>query len=130
MTSPGIPLSELLARFILHHSQVKTSDSTVRHAAFLPKDGQTSVFRISELYDSDVWEIGIREVASKRKQPLVGRADITMATVLKIGLQVTPHEPPPRHADIINWPDEKSAQRLKAIELAAEAQYHPNLTTD
>jgi hypothetical protein len=56
----------------------------------------------------------------------VGRADISVAAVQKIGLQVTPHEPPPRHANIVNWPDEKSAQRLKAMELAADAQYRPS----
>jgi len=129
MDSSAISISELLSRFVFHHSHVKSSDSTVRHAAFLPKEGQTSVFRISGITDSDIWDIG-DEVAFRRQLPLVGRADISVAAVLKTGLQAARHEPPPRHANIVNWPDEKSAQRLKAMELAAEAQYHPNPTTD
>jgi hypothetical protein len=125
MDSSAISISEQLSRFVLHHSHVKTSDGTVKHAAFLPKDGQTSVFRISGITDSDIWDIGNDEVALIRKLPLVGRADISVAAVLKTGLQVASQEPPPRHANIVNWPDEKSAQRLKAMELAAEAQYSP-----
>lgn len=130
MDSSAISTSEQLSRFVLYHSHVKSSDSTVRYAAFLPKDGQTSVFRVSGIADSDIWDIGNDEVAFKRNLPLVGRADISVAAVLNSGLQVAPHEPPPRHANIVNWPEEKSAQRLKAMELAAEAQYRPNLTTD
>jgi len=128
MNSSAISSSEQLSRFVLYHSHVKFSDSTVRHAAFLPKDGQTSVFRISGISDSDVWALGYREVASKRNLPLVGRADISVAAVLKIDLQVMQNVPPPRHADIINWPAERSAQKLKAMELAADAEYHPKPT--
>jgi len=72
MNSSEIFISELLSRFVFHHSHIKFSDSTVRHAAFLPKDGQTSVFRVSGITVSSIWDIGNNEVAFKRKLPLVG----------------------------------------------------------
>jgi hypothetical protein len=37
---------------------------------------------------------------------------------------VIPQEPPPRHANIIGWPEEKSEQKQIAMELAAEAQFY------
>ena len=45
----------------------------------------------------------------------IGRADIFTATVYKNKLTVVPSEPPKYHADIKNWPEEKSKQKLLAI---------------
>ena len=116
--------SEILARFVFHHSHIRSSDNSVKPAAFLPKDGMTSVFRISNLADQEVWEIGEHEVVPKRGRPLLGRADLSVFTVINNGLQVRPQEPPLRHANIVGWPDEKSKQMLVAIELAASSQLY------
>ncbi|HNW08195.1 MAG TPA: hypothetical protein PKZ55_03275 [Verrucomicrobiota bacterium] len=40
----------------------------------------------------------------------------------KARVTVAPSEPPPRHANIEGWPDEKSARKLIAIDLANAAQ--------
>jgi len=37
---------------------------------------------------------------------------------------IIPDNNPPRHANIINWPAEKSEQKLIAIELAENSQLH------
>jgi hypothetical protein len=116
--------SELLARFVFHHSHIRASDNSVRPAAFLPKDGMTSVFRISNLTDQEVWEIGEREVVPRRGHPLLGRADLSVSTVINNGLEVRPQEPPLRHANILGWPDEKSKQTMIALELAVSSQLY------
>lgn len=116
--------SEILSRFILYKDYYRSSDLSVKYAAFLPHRGETSVFRISGITDQEVWEIGEREVAEKRKKPILGRADIGASNVIAKNLKVLPKEPPQRHANIVGWPEEKSEQKLIAIELAAEALFH------
>jgi hypothetical protein len=121
-----IETAETLARFILQRNWIRPSDNTVKHAAFMPNphNGETSVFRIAGLNDQDVWQIGDREVAARRDKPLLGRADIHAFNVVSKELHIVPNEPPPRHANIVGWPDEKSKQLQIAVELAAEAQFH------
>ena len=66
--------SETLSRFVLQKTYIR-ADNTVRPAAFLPnpKNGETSVFRISGITDNEVWAIGERGVALIQKNPyLVG----------------------------------------------------------
>ena len=125
MVEPVIP-SEVLSRFIMQMNWFRPSDNRVRYAAFMPnpKNGETSVFRISGISDREVWEIGDREVGLRRDKPILGRADIGASFVITKGLNVVPNEPPIRHANIIGWPEQKSEQRLVAIELAAEAIFY------
>ena len=89
-----------------------------------PTNGQTSVFRIYDLSDKEVWDIGDREVASRIGKSVLGRADIGASNVMEKGLRAFPSEPPVRHANIVGWPEEKSEQRLISLELAAEALFH------
>jgi len=121
-----ITQSEVLSRFIMQANWYRLSDNRVRYAAFMPnpKNGETSVYRISGISDREVWEIGDREVGLKRDKPILGRADIGASFVITKGLNVVPSEPPVRHANIIGWPEEKSEQRLVALELAAEAIFY------
>ncbi len=125
MVEPVIP-SEVLSRFIMQTNWCRPSDNRVRYAAFMPnpKSGETSVFRISGISDREVWEIGDREVGLRRDKPVLGRADIGASFVITKGLNVVPSEPPIRHANIVGWPEEKSEQRLVALELAAEAIFY------
>jgi len=92
----------------------------------MPRNGETSVFRISDLSDKDIWDIGDNIVAVALKKPILGRGDIKAAIVIRNHLKVVPNEPPPRHANIINWPDEKQKQKLIALDLAAEAEFIKN----
>lgn len=91
----------------------------------MPYNGETSVFRISELLNTEIWDIGIKEVVKEEQgKSLIGRADVLTSIVTGNGLEVIPQEPPPRHANIAGWPDEKSEQKQIAMELAAEAQFY------
>ncbi|MFQ5754323.1 MAG: hypothetical protein ACE5HI_20245 [bacterium] len=118
--APKTP-SEKLARFVIFNRWFKPSG---RFNAFMPKDGKTSVFRISNISDDEIWDIGDLKVAPKRGKPILGRADISALYVIAKGLEVHPNEPPERHADIAGWPDEKSKQKEIALDLAAEARFY------
>lgn len=118
--------TETLSRFILQKNWYRPSNNSVKHAAFMPNpnNGETSVFRISGITNEEIWDIGDREVAPKIGKPILGRADINASNVTATGLKVIPNEPPERHADIVDWPSERSEQKMIALELAAEAQFY------
>jgi len=116
--------SEQLARYLFDRSQYKPSENRAKYSAFLPaRDGNTSVFRIYDLSESEVWQIGDR-VAEKRDKNLLGRTSVIVVNVLKAGLKVNPDNIPPRHANIGNWPSERHEQKLIALELAENAELH------
>ncbi len=121
---PVNPL-ETLSRFVVSNRWIR-ADNTVRHTAFLPnpKNGETSVFRISGITDNEIWAIGERKVALIQNKPILGRADIETSIVISKNLKVIPSESPERHANITGWPEEKSEQKQIALELATESVFH------
>ena len=116
--------SESVTRFITQKNYYRPSDSTVRHNAFMPnRDGEISVYRIINLDDVKIFAIGRQFVASVINKPLKGRADIEVSKTLKRDLRVEPNpDPHPRHANIVDWPEDKLKHRYIALELAAEAE--------
>lgn len=111
-------MEEILARYLYSRNHYRSSDNTVKHSAFIPpEDKRLSVFRISGLHENEVWSIG----SNLRPQPLLGRADIKALFVSETGLLIDVDDIPPRHANIIGWPEESSAIKLIAIELAEKA---------
>lgn len=122
--SSEIIISENLSRFIFSRNHIRSSNNTVKYAAFLPHiNSETSVFIISGLTDDRIWNIGV-EVEEKRTQSLKGRADINSTSVIENGLKIVLQEPPPRHANITNWPSEKSKQKEIALKLASESRLY------
>lgn len=116
---------EYLARYLFHKNQFSAINRRVKYVAFMPApNGETSVFRISNLSDNEIWKIGDTDVAQKRGLFLLGRADISAFHVFDKSLKVVPDNNPPQHANIIGWPKEKSEQKLIAMELAESAQLH------
>jgi len=87
----------------------------------MPSRGQVSVFRIDGLEEDAIWEIG-SEVGLKREQTLYARGETKAHDARKIDLDIQPDEPPPRHANLIGWPEnDKPRQKLIALELSAVA---------
>lgn len=115
---------ECLTRYIIEKSYYRSGDGTVKHNAFMPPAAyrELSVFRIAGLPRDVVWDMGKRHVANPRNKPLLGRADIFASNVFSKGLGIRPEEQPPRHANIVDWPEEREEQRMIAVELASEAQ--------
>ncbi len=111
---------EDLARFLTSSSQFNSI--MVKPSAFLPnpKDGETSVFRHGAEPRDELWKIGLELAAGDRM--LHGAAIVKARRVRAAHLDVTPSEPPPRHAVIIRWPwldDDPDMQRAYQKERAA-----------
>jgi hypothetical protein len=86
-------------------------------------DGARSVFRISGLPDSEIWNLGSEKVARVRKLPLLGRLDVNAGLVYDQELRFNADaDRRSRHADIVGWPPEKEKQQSIAQILAAEAR--------
>ena len=117
--------SESLARYLTHKNHYSPLNNSVRPAAFQPPPNlRLSVFRIDGLMLKEVWEIGQVDVINAMTPPkknLRGFADIKASAVYEKNLDVDPDNNPPRHADIVGWPQEKSERKLIAQELAARA---------
>jgi len=117
-----VNLAENLARYIFQKNHFSSQNNTVKYAAFMPPpSNRLSVFRILGLAENEIWRIGY-EVGEKSVRSLLGRADIKALSVIEAELHIDADDIPPRHADIIGWPEEASAIKLKAIELAEKAQ--------
>jgi hypothetical protein len=126
MTARPIAEDELLARFVLYSRFIRTSDQTVRHAAFLPPfDLNLSVTRHKDLSTQQIWDAG-KNVAAECQRPLYGRADVQVATPrsLRLTVEAKPVDGNPNHAHITGWPEEKSEQMSVAQQLAAASTCH------
>ncbi len=87
----------------------------------MPNQGEVSVFRVDGLIAAQIWEIG-DEIAEQRARTLYARSDIKAGEVGRNGLDILPAEPPPRHANIVGWPEnDKPRQKLMALQLVAVA---------
>ncbi len=113
---------ECLARYIIRPDHVR-KDGTVKPEPFVPfKHTELSVTRHLALSESELWEIG-SEVAGQRGTSLVARADVqTMVFVQqKLRAVSAPVEGNPNHANVIDWPPDKQAQKAIALEIALRA---------
>lgn len=87
------------------------------------RQGETSIYRIDGLSDSEINEIGENYVSKLLDKPLLGRAEIFVSEVIEHNLNVvSAPNPHARHANITNWPNEREAVRMIAVELSAKAR--------
>ena len=118
---PQVDPAEPITRYIFSSSHFSPQANRIKHNAFMPPaSGGTSVFRTSGLVETDIWAIG-QGISTQRSQQLHARGDLFSSDVLSVSLAVEPSEPPPRHANITGWPQEKDLIKLKAMELADKA---------
>lgn len=114
---------EALSRFLTQSGHY--SSKGPRAGAFLPHPtyGNTSVFRVG----GDLPLLKRIWAETNPGRDLRAVAVVTAAQVRWVGLDVTPDEPPPRHANIEQWPKDadpelqKSRHKELALELAAGA---------
>ena len=118
----SISTLENLSRYIFSKSHFNATGA--KYAAFMPRNGETSVFRISDIPDDEIWDIGENHVGENIEPSLKGRADIVCSDVKRIGLDVVPETSNhPLHANIVSWPAEKDAQLELAIMLAKTSNF-------
>lgn len=128
--SSGLPEvvgdDEDLARFLTSSSHYNSI--MVKPTAFLPnpKDGTTSVCRHGDKPREVLWQIAAEHVVGDRN--LHGAAIVRAGAVRAIQLDVLANEPPPRHAEIVGWPElasdpdlQKAHWKLIAAEIAGHA---------
>jgi hypothetical protein len=126
---PTVAEDEIVTRYVFDKGYFSRSRRTVKYQAFWPHNGETSVFRISQLSNAEVWSLGNEYVAKQRKRSLKARADIVTDAVMFAGLAVTgthlrvvaETSTHPLHANIAGWPEDESAIQMVAVELANRA---------
>ena len=117
--------ASLFTKFILEKRHYRPSDNTAKHTAFMPdKNDETSVFKINDIPEATIWDIGDSEVAVNRK-PILARADINQKVITEAGLIAKP-EPSTHylHHIIVGWPDDRLERQKKATQLASNAQFY------
>lgn len=129
----GIDPNEDIARFAPERSYFKHNPNkspgqdsyTPKWKAFQPtRTGrQTSVFYVSGVLESDIWEIGRREVALPLGKNLYGRVQIKAQVIFHERLKIVVDDRPPRHANIVGWPDDQMAEISAAQVLASQARF-------
>ncbi len=125
--------SEKIGRFIFYSDHFSSVNNTVKYAAFLPaRDNKASVYRIDGYTEDLIDELDKEFISGKRTDGKIskGRADLLARQVrlsqLDVIAEPTPHKD---HANIEGYFSDKSANKLKAIELARHATLvlHENL---
>ena len=122
-----------VTRFIINRS-LRWNDTDgfrLKPAAFLPRKSagspwELSVFRIDELGQAEVWRLADLYVVPEGRN-IHGRADLTSADIERTHapLWIDFDEDPPRHANVLGWPEAKDEQLAVAQELALRARHHP-----
>jgi hypothetical protein len=118
----SIAPDEHLARFILQRSHLR-SDGTIKQDVFIPYPWpDLSVTRHLRLTEEQLWNIGF-DVARQTAKTLHGRADVKAGEFQHHGLRVltAPLTENQNHANVTNWPTEKSNQKHIAQKIAAVA---------
>ena len=92
-----------IARFLFHRSDYAPAKQIVKPGAFLPRNGQTSVFDIGGLAEPHVRDIG-KSVGSHRGIAPRGLGEIAHVDVEQVGLRFERDDTPPRHGNLIGWP--------------------------
>ena len=91
-----------------------------------PSDWKTSVMRVDQLTEVQIWGLGQAWVEPKRNKSIRARADIDAAVVLQQPPLFLEHAPPPdEHMNIAGWPPTEDAVMVLAMELAEAATLHP-----
>lgn len=117
---------EWLARFILRKEHIR-ADGSVKPDPFMPyKWVELSVTRHLGLVERELWSAG-EQVALETSNQLLGRADLQAHIFNCHHLRVIPKPLPnkPNHADAVDWPADKAAQKELALLIAREATFNP-----
>lgn len=123
----SIAPDELLARYITSSKWIRKQDQTVKQDAFIPPNSELSVTRHLGLTEEAIWKIG-KKIVESTPRSLHGRADVETSHVIAHRLNVVPQpeDDNPNHANIINWPPDKDARKMCALEIASVADFVAN----
>lgn len=118
---------EETTRFLFSKDSFSTKAGKVKPEAFFPPKSprSISIYRIRGLYEKQIWRIGRLFVEGLRRdrRSIKARADLPAHCYLEQKLTIRPLRlPHPRHAEVVDWPEGKSAQWMFATALANESR--------
>jgi hypothetical protein len=125
MNVPAVTADEMLARYVLHSSHIRSKDQTLKQDAFVPHPYRDlSVTRHLQATEGELWTVGAN-VATAIGKTLYGRGDVTASVCVAQNLTVNAAPTPrnPNHADVSAWPADKPAQKIIALLIAAAAKF-------
>ncbi len=108
---------EDLARYLTSSSHFNAT--MVKPAAFLPRQGENSVFRHGSEPRQVLWQLARDHAVGDRT--LHGAAIVKAQHVRAARLDVLASEPPPRHANIVGWASSESDPDLAKAEQKEQA---------
>lgn len=113
--------SEPVSRFLLK-GDMRPDGKTIKYSAFMPPPNlRLSVFLVSNLSDQQIWALAVEKVEPARG-PVIGRGNLSVSQVVARRLNVSPDvDPTSRHANIVDWPEDRDERATIAKELAADA---------
>lgn len=126
---PPVDAGELLARFLMQKSHFRPGDGTVKPDAFVPHPyEELSVNRHRDASVDEIWAVG-QSLAAAVGRSLKGRADVLATAFLRqeLSVQAAPIDGNPNHANVLNWPKDKPAQKAMAQEIAKQATFAPTV---
>lgn len=86
-----------------------------------PPNLRLSVFLVSNLSDQQIWELAVENVEPARGT-VIGRGNLSVSQVVARRLKVSSDvDPTSRHANIIDWPEDRDERATIAKDLAADA---------
>jgi hypothetical protein len=116
----------MTTHFIFTPEHFNQAKDVINTAAFMPpKNKALSIYRICGCGERKIWWLGDWYVGRRRrdKKVVIARGDLKASEFLRMDLEIRPdRKPHPRHANVIKWPEDKPAQKMKAAELANKAK--------
>lgn len=122
MPGQSVDPSENVSRFLVK-GDIRAQDNVIKPTVFLPSASnlEVSVFRTYDLSEQAIWALAVENVEPSRGR-VIGRGDLTVSTIIEESLRVRPdQDSASKHADIVNWPENRDARATIAKVLAAKA---------
>ena len=118
---------EKLTRFIFSKSHFSVQKREVKFRAFIPKGTDISVYRISDLSEPEVWEIG-RKYVQRDKRSIKARADLLAEVAYENDLKIIPDTTSPdnRHANITPLHPRERDRIARILALASTLELMPS----
>ncbi len=109
----------LFARLALENGRV--TQNYAKPKLFEPnKDGELSIFDVAGLSSEDKCKLEI-PVAKTQNKRLYGWGVVSCEQIRKVGLKIDRDDNPPRHANILGWPEAREDRKSKQQALASLA---------
>jgi hypothetical protein len=118
--APTFLPSDRFSRFIHQKGDYSVDNNKVKANAFNPPrtSSRLSIFLTESLTEKEIWTIAENCVDDPPNKVTKARGDLKESVVTSAGLTIDFDDNPPRHANILGWPQEKSERMLLAKKIS------------